>query len=236
MTGVLPYLALSMGFLSSFHCIGMCGPIALALPVQQGNRWRQFAGLMLYNVGRAASYAALGAFIGLLGNAVSWMGYLQYLSVLAGVAMLAYVFWPKKLWLWLHPPKIWMNAVGSLKRNMAALLKSRNLSGRFFLGMLNGLLPCGLVYLALVSSAATGKAAGGATYMFVFGLGTLPMMMAVGFFKNWLTPALRSRFHKLTPVVIALAGLVLVVRGILVQYPNSDRHTSAAEITICHGK
>ncbi|TLV04085.1 sulfite exporter TauE/SafE family protein [Dyadobacter luticola] len=225
-----------MGLLSSFHCICMCGPIALALPVQQGNRWRQFTGLMLYNVGRTTSYAALGALIGFFGNAVAWMGYLKYLSILVGIGMLAYVLWPKSLGIWLHPPKIWAKLISSLKKNMSTMLRSRSMTGRFLLGILNGLLPCGLVYLALVSSAATGNAASGAVYMFIFGTGTLPMMMAVGFFKNWLTPGLRSRFHKLAPVVIALAGLVLVVRGILIQYPNAGQHATAAQITVCHGK
>ncbi|TLU96948.1 sulfite exporter TauE/SafE family protein [Dyadobacter sediminis] len=224
-----------MGLLSSFHCIGMCGPIALALPDQAGNRWRKVNGLLLYNTGRALSYAMLGAVVGLLGNVVAWMGYLNYLSVIAGMGMLGYVLWPKNLGLWLHPPAIWSAVITCLKKKMSGVLQSRKMRGRFFLGILNGLLPCGLVYLALASSAATGNVPGAAMYMFIFGLGTLPMMLAIGLFKNRFTPSLRSRFHRFTPVVIAIAGCWLVLRGVLIRYPQNDR-SHAAQITICHGK
>ncbi|KAA6439524.1 sulfite exporter TauE/SafE family protein [Dyadobacter flavalbus] len=224
-----------MGLLSSFHCIGMCGPIALALPDQAGNRWRKVNGFLFYNLGRSLSYAALGAVVGLLGNAVAWMGYLSYLSVIAGIGMLGYVLWPKTFGLWLHPPEMWSAVITHLKKRMSVMLQSRKMHGRLFLGILNGLLPCGLVYLALASSAATGNVSGAAWYMFVFGTGTLPMMMAIGLFKNGFTPSLRSRFHRFTPVVIAIAGCWLVLRGVMIKYPQSG-HTQAAQITICHGK
>ncbi|MCE6992609.1 sulfite exporter TauE/SafE family protein [Dyadobacter sp. CY323] len=232
MTTALPYLALTMGLLSSFHCIGMCGPIALALPVQRGSRWHQFAGLLTYNAGRAVSYAGLGAIVGIFGSSIALLGYLKYVSVLAGILMLGFVLWPAAFTPYLHPPKFFQRAVGQIKRNMSALLQSRKMHGWFFLGMLNGLLPCGLVYLALTSSIATGSISGSAFYMFIFGAGTLPAMMAVGFFKNWITPAIRTKLHQITPVFIACAGIWLLYRSTLVQYPK----TPAQEITICHGK
>jgi sulfite exporter TauE/SafE len=94
MTTALPYLAFTMGLISSLHCIGMCGPIALALPVHKGSRLKQFSGLLLYNSGRALSYSALGLLVGGIGTSIAWLGYLRYLSVFAGLLMLAYVFWP----------------------------------------------------------------------------------------------------------------------------------------------
>ena len=118
---------------------------------------------------------------------------------------------------------------------MSGLLKSRKFQGWFFLGSLNGLLPCGLVYLALISSVATGSVSGGALYMLFFGAGTLPAMMAVGFFKTWFTPTLRTRFHQITPVFIAVAGIWLLVRGVLIEYPTNGNSVSN-QITICHGK
>lgn len=232
MNTTLPYLAMTMGLLSSFHCIGMCGPIALALPVQRGSRWQQFSGLLTYNVGRTLSYAGLGAIVGIFGSSIALLGYLKSVSVFAGILMLGYVFWPNALTPYLRPPKFLQRTIGQIKKNMSALLHSRNMHGLFFLGMLNGMLPCGLVYLALASSIATGSISGGAFYMFIFGTGTLPAMMAVGFFKNWITPAIRTRFHQITPVFIACAGIWLLYRSTLIQYPK----TSAPEITICHGE
>ena len=235
MTAALPFLAITMGLISSFHCIGMCGPIALALPVQKGNSWQIFAGLSVYNIGRAISYAMLGAVIGSVSSSLVWIGYLRYLSVLAGILMLAYVFWPSKQDRYFHPPKFWQQAVNKVKKGMSEMLRSRKLHGWFMLGMLNGLLPCGMVYLALISSVATGSISGGGTFMLLFGIGTLPMMMAVGFFKNWFTPVLRTRIQKLTPVMLAMAGIWLVGRGIFIQYPSVGSGASAG-ITICHGE
>ena len=224
-----------MGLLSSFHCLGMCGPIALALPVHHGNAWQRSAGLLTYNVGRACSYALLGAAVGIFGNALSLMGYLQYVSMLAGALMLAYVVWPKALNGFLIAPGFLKRPVHLIKKQMSALLHSRKLHGWFLLGGLNGMLPCGLVYLALMSSLATGSSAGGAIFMFVFGMGTWPAMMAVGFFKNWITPAVRSRFHKVTPIFIAIAGVWLLYRSTLFTTPH-HAHSTARPITECHGK
>ena len=235
MSNALPYLALTMGLLSSFHCIGMCGPIALALPVQRGGAWQRTAGLLIYNVGRASSYAMLGALVGLFGNALALMGFLNYASVLAGTIMLAYVIWPKTFMRISVAPGFLQRPVNLIKQQMSALLHSRKLHGWFLLGSLNGLLPCGLVYLALMSSMATGSSAGGSIFMFIFGLGTWPAMMAVGFFKNWITPAVRTRFHQITPVFIAVAGVWLLYRSTLFVYPRTT-HSAATPITECHGK
>lgn len=218
--------------MSSFHCVGMCGPIALALPIHHGSRGRQVAGLLTYNLGRAGTYALLGAAIGALGGAVLWVGYLRYLSMAAGVAMLLYVLWPARLDHVLKTPVFWQKAIGQLKSRMAAQLRSQKLHGWATLGMLNGLLPCGLVYLALISSVATGSAVRGAAYMLAFGLGTLPAMMAVGFFKQWFSPALRSRMRRLTPILVAVAGIWLLGRGLMIEFPSLSG--SADQIPLCH--
>ena len=233
MTTALPYLAFSMGLMSSFHCIGMCGPIALALPIQKGNRWQQFSGLLVYNSGRALTYAFLGLLIGSVGSSLAWIGYLRYLSVFAGILMLSYVFWPAYLERHFHAPLFWQKVIQSVKNKMGEMLHRRTIHGWLFLGILNGLLPCGMVYLALISSVATGSMAGSGIYMLLFGIGTLPMMMAVGFFKQWLTPSLRSRMRQITPVVLTAAGIWLVVRGVLIEYPAN---VTPGQITICHGK
>lgn len=235
MINALPYLAFTMGLMSSFHCIGMCGPIALALPIQKGNKFQQFSGLSAYNGGRTLTYAVLGVILGSLGSSLSWIGYLRYLSVFSGIIMLAYVLWPAHLDSCFHPPRFWQKFIQQLKKQMADMLRSRKLYSWFLLGILNGLLPCGLIYMALISSVATGNAVHGGLFMLLFGMGTLPAMMAVGFFKQWFTVSLRTRMRKLTPVVLAAAGAILIARGLLIQYPANHSADSKA-ITICHGK
>jgi uncharacterized protein len=227
----LPLLALSMGLISSLHCIGMCGPIALALPLARGNRWQQLGGLLLYNAGRAATYALLGMLAAGLGMSMAWFGFLRYLSIAAGVIMLAYVCWPSRLNTFLHPPRFWQNGVNAVKKGMGRALKKNSLAGAAMLGTLNGLIPCGLVYLALISSMATGDVAHGGMFMLLYGIGTFPAMLAVGFAKQWFTPALRTKARKLAPVMLAVAGLWLVVRGATVQAPSASR--KPAHITIC---
>lgn len=234
MTYALPYLALTMGLLSSFHCIGMCGPIALALPVHTGSKFRQFAGVGIYNGGRALTYAALGLAFGTVGSSLVWMGYLRYLSIFTGVLMLIYVFWPSRMNGYLHTPAFWERSVHYIKKRMSEMLRSRKMHGWLMLGILNGLLPCGLVYLALISSVATGSTVGGGIYMLLFGVGTLPAMMAVGFFRQCFTPALRTRMHKLTPVVLSVAGIWLIARGVFIEYPSAGG--VAASIPVCHGR
>ncbi|GGM83319.1 membrane protein [Dyadobacter beijingensis] len=231
MITVLPYLAISMGLISSFHCVGMCGPIALALPVHRATRARQIAGVLIYNGGRALTYAMFGILIGTLGASLAWLGLLKYASVGVGLAMLAYVLWPASLDRRLHMPVFWQKTIGRIKQQMTFYLKKTNLSGMLVLGMLNGAVPCGMVYMALLSSGATGSAWGGGAFMALFGLGTMPAMLALGIARQQLTPALRTRIRKLTPVLVAIAGIWLVARGITTSYPTPS--PTPTSITIC---
>ncbi|KAA0994189.1 sulfite exporter TauE/SafE family protein [Dyadobacter sp. UC 10] len=221
-----------MGLVSSLHCIGMCGPIALAMPVHRGNFVWQAAGLLTYNLGRAGGYALLGMLVGSLGASLAWIGLLQYLSIAAGIVMLFYVFWPGSLNRYLKPPVFWVKLISTLKKKMALLLQSRRLDKSALLGFLNGLLPCGMVYMALLSSVATGSTAGGAIYMLLFGLGTFPAMLAVGLARQKISPAVRSRINHFTPFVLALAGIWLVARGIWVELPQR-RVGSSSTVTVC---
>ncbi|CAG5004238.1 hypothetical protein DYBT9275_03328 [Dyadobacter sp. CECT 9275] len=220
-----------MGLLSSFHCIGMCGPIALALPVHRGNKFQQFAGLTAYNTGRAITYSALGILTGTLATSLVWIGYFRYMSVGAGVLLLCYVLYSSRLEKHFNPPLFWQKQINRLKSGMKAMLGSKSFGGWFLLGSLNGLLPCGMVYLALVSSMATGSISGSATFMLLFGVGTWPMMMLTGYFKNLITPALRTRMRRLVPVMLSVAGIWLVVRGLAIEYPTTTKNNS---IPVCH--
>ncbi|CAG5069373.1 hypothetical protein DYBT9623_02109 [Dyadobacter sp. CECT 9623] len=232
MTTALPLLALTMGLVSSLHCIGMCGPIALAMPVHRGSRWRQAAGLLTYNFGRAGGYVLLGLLVGSIGASLAWIGLLKYLSIAVGFTMLLYVFWPGSFNSHFRPPVFWVKIVSDLKKKMALLLQSGDLEKSALLGFLNGLLPCGMVYMALLSSVATGSIAGSGVYMLLFGLGTFPAMLAVGFARQKITPAIRSKINYFTPFVLALAGIWLVARGFLTELPQ-PQSGKATSVTVC---
>ncbi|MCF0071206.1 sulfite exporter TauE/SafE family protein [Dyadobacter sp. CY261] len=231
MITALPYLALTMGLVSSFHCVGMCGPIALALPVHKGTRAQQITGILAYNAGRALTYATFGILIGTLGASLAWLGVLRYASVVVGVTMLGYVVWPAGLGERLHMPMFWQKAIGRAKQKMGLYLKKNDLPSMLLLGILNGAIPCGMVYIALMSSISTGSSWGGAVFMALFGLGTMPAMLALGIARQQFTPALRTRIRKLTPLLVAIAGIWLVVRGVMTTYP--DHSKESAGITTC---
>ncbi|PWJ59256.1 hypothetical protein CLV98_10288 [Dyadobacter jejuensis] len=219
-----------MGLLSSFHCLGMCGPIALALPIHGQSQRRQLLGLFSYNFGRALLYACLGALTGTLASALSWIGIFRYLSITAGILMVAYVLWSTRFQASLPTPAPIQKLLSILKKAMGSMLQRKNPMAWFLLGSLNGLVPCGLVYLALMSSMATGGPLEGATFMLLFGIGTMPMMLAVGFFKGLIGPSLRTRMRRLVPVMLTIAGIWLIARGVLIQYPASKNVT----LPICH--
>lgn len=231
MITVLPYLAISMGLISSFHCVGMCGPIALALPVHKGTRTRQIAGVLAYNAGRALTYAMFGTVIGTIGASLAWLGVLRYASIAIGAGMLAYVLWPSGLERQLHMPLFWQKTINRLKQSMRFYLKRVDLPGMMLLGMLNGAIPCGMVYMALMNSVATGSTWGGGAFMALFGMGTMPAMLVLGVARQQFTPALRTRVRRLTPVLVAIAGIWLVARGINTSLPNTSK--PPAGITIC---
>jgi sulfite exporter TauE/SafE len=231
MQSALPLLALSMGLLSSLHCIGMCGPIALALPVYKGGLFQQLTGLLVYNGGRALTYSLLGVFFGLVGSSLVVLGLMRYLTIAVGVIILLYVVLPTKVGSRLHPPLKWNRAVAAVKSRLAKYLRSNHAGGWFLLGVFNGLLPCGLVYLALITSVATGTVVNGGLFMLLFGLGTFPAMFAVGFFRHYFTPVSRTKFRRILPIMLGVVGIWLIVRGVLIEFPSSPD-----SIPLCHGK
>ncbi|AYQ33644.1 sulfite exporter TauE/SafE family protein [Runella sp. SP2] len=228
------YLAFSLGLMSSLHCVGMCGPIALALPVHQRSKWGKLGGILLYNLGRATTYALLGFLLGFVGNALNLAGLQRSLSIGTGIIMLAAVAYSSHWLDQLGTPSFLQKSVQWLKKQLGTLLHQRSFSSLFMLGTLNGLLPCGLVYMALISSIATGGPTDGALFMATFGLGTLPAMSAVAFVKNLFSNFLRSRARQWMPAFVAVVAIVLILRGLEVTgWPILGLENR--EIPVCHG-
>lgn len=231
--------ALSLGFLGSFHCIGMCGPIAMALPLRTGNRWVRIGGGLLYNTGRALTYGIFGLLFGLLGKGFVIGGYQQAISVVLGVLILIGVFLPANVNPEQGLTKVIFPFVAKVKSLLGKLFKEKNPASLFLIGMLNGLLPCGLVYLAVAGAIATGSAINGSLFMIMFGLGTLPAMMLVVVATNVISLDLRNKIRKAVPVFITVMACVLILRGMNLGIPYLSPELSKTDCTkhsCCHKK
>jgi len=228
------YMALLLGLTGSLHCVGMCGPIALALPVHGGSAARKWTGILLYNSGRVLAYSALGLLVGSLGFLVRIGSWQSVFSVGIGlVLVLSSVF--SLAWFEKPAPRFLHGVTGALKRELRRLIGSRRFLSLGVLGILNGFLPCGMVYVALMTAAAGNE--NSALYMAFYGLGTVPAMMAAGLSGQWISLRIRGYFRKAVPYIVALAGLLLIVRGL--ESAGNGRHHDhgAAEgIPVCTGK
>lgn len=220
--------AIVFGLLSSFHCVGMCGPIALALPVIPNTpNWLT---VLLYNLGRIVTYAMLGGFIGMVGYSLQWWGAQRYLSIIAGIFIILV-----SLWYWMDKSSMGVGFVwvSFLKKKFQTFIQKKSLSGMFILGLINGFLPCGVVYLALSASIIMGTIEGSAAYMIGFGLGTVPMMAAMSylrqapFWKKW-------SLHKWIPVYSLSLGILLCLRGMSLGIPYISPEVKEQKVNCCH--
>jgi uncharacterized protein len=206
--------ALVLGIMGSFHCAGMCGPIAIALPLHGNTVLQKIFGGTLYNLGRTITYGIMGAVFGLLGQGISMIGFQQTISVIMGAIMIISVLFPALFKNQYRLDKSWFSFVGKLKKSIGQMFSIRSFSSLFFIGLLNGLLPCGLVYMAIAGAIGTGSTIQGTLYMILFGLGTIPMLLTISVAGNMMGLALRNRINKLVPVLVIVVGLLFILRGL----------------------
>ncbi len=216
-----------VGLFGSFHCIGMCGPIAIALPIPKSNNLSFVAGRLLYNLGRVVTYSLLGAVFGLLGSRFVIAGFQQSISIVLGAAIVIAVLIPPKFKAKITQHKFIQKISLPLKSGISGLFRRRTFSAMFFIGILNGFLPCGLVYVALAGAIASGSALSGFTVMFLFGLGTVPVMFAATIFGKFINLNIRRRITKLVPVFALVLGLLFVLRGMGLGIPYLSPKISA---------
>jgi len=212
-------IPLTIGLVGSFHCVGMCGPIALALPLKDNN-WisRIFSG-SVYNVGRIFTYGILGFLFGLLGRGIQLAGFQRWISILLGIVMIISVLFP-----YLFRQKITFSTLFSgfavrLIGNLKKLFSKRTYFSLFLIGLLNGLLPCGLVYVAVAGSINTGDVLNGMLFMVLFGAGTLPMLFAVSLIGNLISLKIRRRVNRIIPYFIVFLGILFILRGMSLGIP-----------------
>ncbi|MBS1741933.1 MAG: sulfite exporter TauE/SafE family protein [Bacteroidetes bacterium] len=208
--------ALVMGAVGALHCVGMCGPIAMSLPVVSNNNFSRFISTLLYNAGRVTTYATLGFIVGLAGSGIGLMGYQQALSIGIGIIILLFIFFPSKTFSMNNPVAVFFK---QCREWLGALFIKKNYRSVFFIGLLNGLLPCGLVYLAMAGAISTASAFKSSLFMAAFGLGTLPLMWSVTFFGGFVSISIRQKIRKLYPYMMAVMAVLLIVRGLGLNIP-----------------
>jgi len=226
------WTAFVIGILGSFHCVGMCGPIALAVPTIPNQKRLS---VLTYLTGKSLSYALLGALFGLLGMGLNLNGFQSHLSIFSGLFILAFLVLPKiqKSINRLIP----IGFLSSIQSAIASRIKIRSFTAIFSMGILNGLLPCGLIYIAVVAAMETGYVETAASYMFIFGLGTSVVLWIATLSRDWfaqLKPALVTR---IVPYFTLALGLLFITRGILFQLPSDTENLTInllKTITLCH--
>lgn len=227
--------AIILGALGSAHCIGMCGPIALSLPVVADNHYSKFLGALLYNAGRVLTYACIGLLFGLAGKSFSLFGFQQILSVSMGVIIILFLIFPPKKNL-LTQNKHIASFFADIRNKIGILFTKRNYSSLFMIGLLNGLLPCGLVYLAIAGAVATSDPLKSSVFMASFGLGTLPLMWAIAFFGSFINLHTRKILNKAYPYMMGIMACLLIIRGLGLNIPYiSPAHSNETSTVIeCH--
>ncbi|MDX1908789.1 MAG: sulfite exporter TauE/SafE family protein [Bacteroidia bacterium] len=228
--------ALILGLSGSLHCVGMCGAIALALPGKSPNLWTILPGRLAYNAGRVAAYVMMGAVLGLFGQVISLAGWQQALSLVLGGLMLILALGQFQAETHLVRIPLIDKVLVRIRKAMGHLLRPGS-KGLFQVGVLNGFLPCGTVYLALAGAAATSQALEGMGYMAVFGLGTFATMLPVSLAGGRIT----GDWMRVARPVMAGVTLVfaswLILRGLQLGIPFISPLLPAgtqAEQVVCH--
>ena len=208
------YSAFFFGLISSFHCIGMCGPIALMLPVERNNPSKKVIQIITYNLGRLSAYATIGFLFGLLGKGLFLAGFQQKLSIFMGIAMIVVILIPEKVFAKFNFSKPVFKLISKIKTTLGSQFKNKSYQSLFTIGLLNGFLPCGMVYVALFGAIAMQSEGFGVIYMLLFGLGTIPMMSSVVYLNSLLTIPMRNKISKTIPYVSICIAILFVLRGL----------------------
>lgn len=206
--------ALVLGLLGSLHCLGMCGPIAFMLPLDRQSEAKKLFQLSLYHLGRIMAYSLMGLAFGLVGKGLYLFGVQQKISVLIGAFMILLVLIPSKKLNKFSLAKPIYKLINKVKTKLGQELKKRTPDTFLTIGFLNGFLPCGLVYMALLGAIAMAGVGQGAIYMALFGLGTVPLMTSVVYFSSLFGKKAKIKFQKMIPAIVVIIGLLFILRGL----------------------
>lgn len=221
--------ALGLGFATGFHCLGMCGPIALSLGLSKKQQVNFHLQNITYQFGRIFTYSFLGALVGIIGEGFQLAGFQKYISILTGILLIIMALFSFGGDFASKIPSI-NNALLKVKLNLGKLLQKSDYSSRFLTGVLNGFLPCGMVYMALTASLAAGGIWQSSTFMALFGLGTFPFMFAAVLFGNLLNAAVRNKILKIIPIFMLALGGLFILRGLELGIPYVSPKKEALKV------
>lgn len=213
------YSAFIFGLISSFHCIGMCGPIAMMLPVDRTNEAKKVTQIITYHIGKLTAYGFLGLIFGLLGRSFYLAGMQQQLSIIVGILMILVAIIPEKVFAKYNFSKPVYKIISKVKSNLGQQFKNKSYKSLFTIGLLNGFLPCGMVYVAIFGAIAMQSVSLGILYMLLFGIGTIPMLTAVIYISNLLSFSFRGTMQKVIPVIAVVIGMLFIIRGLGLDIP-----------------
>ncbi|NGP89524.1 sulfite exporter TauE/SafE family protein [Fodinibius halophilus] len=205
---------LTFGFLGSFHCIGMCGPIALALPRKSKEQVHYIFSRIIYNAGRITTYIILGSIAGFFSRIIAIGGYQQGLSITIGALMLLALAWNKVQRLLQRMEALPSRFISKMTHQFKRLFNNGGLSSLYTIGLLNGLLPCGFVYMGLATAITFGSIYSSSLFMAGFGFGTVPAMLGISLTGGLVSTNLRQKLKNLSPYFIAVVGIILILRGL----------------------
>ncbi|CAD0008602.1 sulfite exporter TauE/SafE family protein [Flavobacterium chungangense] len=208
------YSAFILGLISSLHCVGMCGPIAMMLPVDHQNEAKKVTQIITYHLGRLTAYATIGLIFGLLGRGFFLAGLQQKMSIFIGLAMIIAVLIPERIFSKYNFSKPVYKVISNIKSTLGKQFKNKSYKSLFTIGLLNGFLPCGMVYVALFGAIAMQSAGFGVLYMLLFGLGTVPLMTIVVYMHSLLKLPFRNKIQKAIPYVAVVIGVLFILRGL----------------------
>lgn len=210
---------LTIGLIGSFHCIGMCGPIVVALPLKKHNLFSKITGAILYNSGRVVTYSILGILFGILGRGIRLAGFQQWTSILLGVAMIVSVLFPYFFREKITIGNLFSGFAARLINRLRKLFTDRSYTSLLMIGILNGLLPCGLVYVAIAGAISSGTVLSGALFMMMFGLGTIPLLLTATLASDAIGQRIRLKMQRVVPYFVFVLGVLFILRGLSLGIP-----------------
>lgn len=207
---IIPAFLIGLG--GSLHCIGMCGPLIFSSMMNNQHGNLSLVDWLVYQSGRISVYVIWGILFGFIGTSARMFGWQQNISISLGIGILAILILTK-----LFPQLERKFSVILLtqfwKSKLSSLLQNKIKQSDFVKGMLNGILPCGLVYIALAGATAVQDPIKGGVFMAIFGIGTLPLLSALLFVGNQMKMNVRRQLAKWYPAFIGLMAIMLIIRG-----------------------
>ncbi len=197
----------------------MCGPIAMMLPVDRNNEAKKITQIITYHIGKLSAYGILGLIFGLLGRSFYLAGMQQQLSIIVGILMILVAVIPEKVFAKYNFSKPVYRVITKVKSSLGQQFKNKSYKSLFTIGLLNGFLPCGMVYVAIFGAIAMQSVSLGVLYMLLFGIGTIPMLTAVIYISNVLSFSFRGTLQKIIPVVAVVIGMLFIIRGLGLDIP-----------------